>query len=247
MPPVELHQAPLLRFWTQHGLLKLKPPEQDLGGRLASWLDVRQAIQLHQQLDAPITSSVRSDPVRFDLLQSDFDLMMASLKAAIEHDRFAAGLWRNPMPSQVLVLPLIWDDLWEPYRRYMVDHQKQMALALGRWRRQARHALSRSGGALDALARLDAVYDLAFAPKETRLLSTLPIRMGQLLLRRVREHIPDFETASDADSHPLVTSPAWLAEYETQLRLSLLAELELRSQPLLGLIEAMKSRTHEKT
>ena len=110
-----------------------------------------------------------------------------------------------------------------------------------------RHALSRSGGALDALARLDAVYDLAFAPKETRLLSTLPIRMGQLLLRRVREHIPDFETASDADSHPLVTSPAWLAEYETQLRLSLLAELELRSQPLLGLIEAMKSRTHEKT
>ena len=171
MPLPDLHDAPLLRFWAEHGLLKLKSPPQDLGERLASWLDVPQAIQLRQQLESrvePVKPKVTQEVVD---LRAQLDELRVTLQDAILKDQFAPGFWRNPMPDQVLVLPLIWDDLWEPYRRYLMDHQKQMSLLLGRWRRQARSKLLAAGGELQMLARLDAVYDLALSAKEARLLA----------------------------------------------------------------------------
>ena len=67
MPLPDLHDAPLLRFWAEHGLLKLKSPPQDLGERLATWLDVRQAIQLRQQLES------RVEPVKPKVTQEVVD------------------------------------------------------------------------------------------------------------------------------------------------------------------------------
>ena len=241
MPLPDLHEAPLLRFWAEHGLLKLKSPPQDLGERLASWLDVRQAIQLRQQLETHVAHVKQTTGQDASGLRGQLDELRTALQAAIMTDQFAPGFWRNPMPDQVLVTPLVWDDLWEPYRRYLLDHQKQMSLLLARWRRQARSALLTSGGELQALARLDAVYDLALSAKEARLLATLPMRMGQLLARRVREHVPSPPDGESTTARS-VSTPSWLTQFENDLRLSLMAELELRLQPLLGLVEAFESK-----
>ena len=241
MPLPDLHDAPLLRFWAEHGLLKLKSPPQDLGERLASWLDVRQAIQLRQQLESrvePVKPKVTQEVVD---LRAQLDELRVTLQDAILKDQFAPGFWRNPMPDQVLVLPLIWDDLWEPYRRYLMDHQKQMSLLLGRWRRQARSKLLSAGGELQMLARLDAVYDLALSAKEARLLATLPMRMGQLWARRVSVHVPS-SPDGESTTAKSVSIPPWLTQFENDLRLSLMAELELRLQPLWGLVEAFESK-----
>jgi hypothetical protein len=241
MPALDLHEAPLLRYWAERGLLKLKSPTQDLGGRLAAWLDVRQAIQLRQQLETPVEPDMRSVTPDACALREQLDQLRDVLQSAISSDRFASGLWRNPMPDQVLVTPVIWDDLWEPYRRYLMDHQKQMTLLLGRWRRQARSMMLKAGGECQALARLDAVYDLALSAKESRLLSTLPVRMSQLLARRLRENVfpsPDAQAPAERS----VSTPAWLTQFENDLRGSLRAELELRLQPLWGLMEAFESK-----
>jgi hypothetical protein len=239
MSSVDLHSAPLLRFWIERGLLDPGNSTRDLGVRLGDWLSVRHAIQLHPLLDTAKPRKGQALGSRVIPMRAEFDLMVADLRAAISHDRFASGLWRNPMPAAVILHPLVWDELWEPYRRYLSDHQKQMNLWLGRWRKKLRDALLTAGGEMQLLARLDAVYDDALAEKETRLLATLPLRMGQHLSRLVGQHLAHAVAASLGRS---ASSPAWLTEFEGELRASLMAELELRLQPLLGLLEAMESQ-----
>jgi hypothetical protein len=229
----------MLRFWTERGLLDPGSVPRDVGERLGDWLSVRHAIQLHQLLDRSDLGQGTTHANTDHSVRADLDQILGDLRAAILQDRFAKGLWRNPMPAAMILHPLVWDELWEPYRRYLSDHQKQMSLWLGRWRRKARSALAVAGGDLQILARMDAVYDDALHEKETRLLSTLPLRMGRHLARLVAKHLPPDEAANGQRS---ASSPVWLRDFETELRAGLLAELELRIQPLLGLVEALESK-----
>lgn len=228
----------MLRFWIERGLLKPATGPRDLGARLGDWLNVRHAIELHPLLDMSKTQGPAVAVMDVLTWRAEFEQMVAALRDAIAHDRFASGLWRNPMPAAMVLHPLVWDELWEPYRRHMSDHQKQMNLWLGRWRKKIRTAMVSAGGAMRALARLDAVYDAALQDKEYRLMSTLPVRMGQHLSRLVNQHLP---IGSDSSMGRVTSHPIWLRDFERDVRASLLAELELRCQPLLGLLEALES------
>ncbi len=224
-PAIDLRCAPLVRFWMARGLLEPTPPAPDLGARLGAWLDVRQAIHLHQLLgqaaDAPRIAHRHGEGVLEQVEQA-----LSELREAISSDRFAPGLWRNPMPTDEGWPAPSWTEFWEPYRRYWVDHQKQMVLVLGRWRRRLRELLSDAGGTAHALAQMDAVMDQALTPRETRWLASMPYRFEQGLLARLH--------------HP-PSGPAQAEAFDTDIRQCLLAELQLRSQPVCGLIDAFKS------
>ena len=53
----------MVRFWTERGLFEPTAPVQDLGARLGAWLDVRQAIQLHQLLGTGTDTPARGRPL----------------------------------------------------------------------------------------------------------------------------------------------------------------------------------------
>ncbi len=244
-PVVDLHGAPLLRFWFEHGLLDAPTSAPDLGAKLAQWVDVRQAIQLHQQLAEP-EQPVR--PVSKPAAESELLVQEAlgQLRDAIVFDRFGPGLWRNPMPTDVSWQPLVWSELWEPYRRYLADHQKQIALVLSRLRRQMRRALSDAGGPCHALAQIDAVFDQTLTARETHLLARLPFQYEHRLAARVKgldgpgQDSPPSLTAT-SPLNRLPSKPEWLLSFEHDIRQSLLAELDLRAQPVLGLLDALKA------
>lgn len=236
-PLVEMNGAPLLRFWLERGLIDPSPPTQNLGARLGDWLDVRQAIRLHPLLGADVAApNTRSAPgVDWGQLVSE---ALGQLRDAIALDRFAPGLWRNPMPVDVAWQPLVWVECWEPYRRYMVDHQKQMTLVLTRLRRQLRAALSDVGGSCRALAQMDAIYDETITPRESRWLACLPDQFGHRLaaLMQSSHAHPALEPGAEAAT-PRPPPPEWLPSFEEEIRQSLLAELNLRAQPVLGLLD----------
>ncbi len=244
-PVVDLHGAPLLRFWFEHGLLDTPTSAPDLGAKLAEWVDVRQAIQLHQQLSEPEqpVRPVSKRAAESELLVQD---TLGQLRDAIVFDRFAPGLWRNPMPNDVSWQPLVWSELWEPYRRYLADHQKQIALMLGRLRLQLRRALSDAGGPCHALAQIDAVFDQTMTPRESLLLARLPFQYEHRLSERVKRlDLPDQDSPPSLPATSPLThrtsKPEWLLSFEHDIRQSLLAELDLRSQPVLGLLDALKA------
>lgn len=115
------------------------------------------------------------------------------------------------------------DDIAECRRRY-VGWQQAMEAAVGPLRRQARAQAARQGGALARLAAMDAAMDKLLAPREQALLGQLPALLEQHHAR-----------AGGADRQQ--------PDFRHDMRRLAHAELELRLQPVLGLLDAL--REHE--
>lgn len=120
---------------------------------------------------------------------------------------------------------------FEPYRRYYAAHQREMESTIGHLRGRVRTALSAASPTLAALADLDAVMEKSLADHERGLLAHVPSLLEERYqtLRRATADAPT--TALPADG--------WLPAFHRDLRAVLIAELELRLQPVTGLVDAL--------
>ncbi len=128
-------------------------------------------------------------------------------------------------PTSVPPADAVPDLDFSPYRRAYVQHQRAMAAAIGPLRVQVRAGLASLNPALSQLAALDAVLDDALAARERHLLAKVPGLLEKLFARACKA--------------PPATTAGAMAGFCQDLQLVLLAELELRLQPILGMLEAM--------
>jgi hypothetical protein len=131
-----------------------------------------------------------------------------------------------------------------PHRRRYFGAQQAMELTLAPLREQARALLARSGPALAQLAALDAALAGALAPREQALLAQLPVLLEKHHTR-LRESaataVPTQPPATPAArARKPQATPAWLTTFRHDMRRMLQAELELRLQPTLGLLDALR-------
>ena len=115
-----------------------------------------------------------------------------------------------------------------PFRRRCLTLQQAMDASVGPLREQLRAAVARRSPALARLAALDAVMAQALAPREQTLLALLPVLLEKHFLR-LRPAQPHNEP------------PTWLDTFRQDMRRLLLAELDLRLQPSLGLLATLRS------
>ncbi|MFN6997580.1 MAG: DUF3348 family protein, partial [Aquincola tertiaricarbonis] len=104
--------------------------------------------------------------------------------------------------------------------------QQAMEAAIGPLRARLRQALAAQSAAGARLAEVDAVMTQVLAPQERRLLATVP----GLLEPRLRRL-----AASQAEAGPT----AWRTLFRQELQAVLRAELDIRFQPVLGLLAAL--------
>ncbi len=132
-----------------------------------------------------------------------------------------------------------------PHRRRYFGAQQAMELTLAPLREQARALLVRCGPALAQLAALDAALAGALAPREQALLAQLPVLLEKHHTR-LREAAPTLQAETPAAPAPAArarkpqATPAWLTTFRHDMRRMLQAELELRLQPTLGLLDALR-------
>jgi hypothetical protein len=105
-----------------------------------------------------------------------------------------------------------------------------------------RDALARSSPALKKLAVLDATLENILSDRESKLLSTLASLLEKRFTRLFKAHQQALVAVQQAD-HPerWMEAGAWLARFCTELQTVLLAELDLRLQPIVGLIETFNN------
>lgn len=111
------------------------------------------------------------------------------------------------------------DAAFAAHRQRYLEQQRQMELKIGPLRERTRQVLSRGPSRLRQLAALDAVLDQALAGREQRLLFKVPAHME-----------PRFEQRRQAGR---------LEDFEREWHELLLAELNVRLQPVLGMMEAL--------
>jgi hypothetical protein len=263
----------LVRFLTENALLAPARQAEDVGQKLGDWLDFRQAIALHGVLPpdtasaaqaAPLPAHVqRMAPIAPEALARHVDKVRAQLVESITQGAPAgSGLARIDMPTPVLDAPVEAKAAFEPYRRFVAAHQRQMDSTLRNLRAQLRLQLSQRGSAGQQLAALDTAFENILAEREAALLAKTSKLLEKRFVQALKAHMQRqaqtqpaamaTETADAAtddmdvtDAKPNDTPKAdpssWLMPLRQTLRQALLAELDTRLQPTLGLLEALTS------
>jgi hypothetical protein len=223
------HSSRLLRTLSDLAALEAAAPGTAFAERLGLWVDYTDAITLcavHSGNQAsPPAAPPASTP---DAHALAWDLEFARLRAVLERAITSASLpqlERTAAPDAAAEALTARDitAAYEPYRRYYLAQQRDMELKVPPLRSRVREVLAQGNPALQQLAALDAALDGILGERETRLLAALPQLLKKRFAHQLRNHAPE--------------------PFGHELQTVLLAELDLRLQPALGLIEALHQET----
>jgi hypothetical protein len=209
--------------------------------RLAQWFDWTHAFSLSAALS---DASERSAVPGFGGLGavSADERELARVRSALAKtiaDAPAGGAEprRLERPLAGMVAPTAMPADFATYRQRYTKCQLAMETQIVPLRRRLRSTLADRSPALAKLAELDSVMEQVVGAQERALLATVAGRLEPRFeqLRGVQQDVASPETS------PHVSQPGpWLERFRQEMRALLLAELDLRLQPVEGLLEASR-------
>ncbi|MDF2465847.1 MAG: hypothetical protein K0Q43_4082 [Ramlibacter sp.] len=202
----------------------------DIVERLGEWVSAFDAIELHaaQQSIRAITKAAET-PLRAKGLRrapadlcADFDRARMTLARAISLEA--------ALPNEFT---------YAPYKRRHFELQRQMDQLIGVLRDHVREVLSGASAALRQLATLDAALQKVTAPREQALLPVAAALLERRFEQLRKAHVKDMQASAQEDDPATWRKPGrWLHAFEIEWRQVLLAELEVRLEPIAALVEA---------
>lgn len=208
------------------------PPSQtSLPDRLSQWLDWTQAIALSTALDSRPTDGC-TGPRAMTSQEDECAQLRASLAEAITGEpAFAPASpdGETAAPPDYAVL-----------RQRYLTLQRRIQAYTGRLRGQLRDRLAEISPEMARLAQVDAVMEQALSPREHGLMSLVPALLGEHFERLGQAEEPASDNAGATTERP-ATRGAWLDAFRKDMQSMLLAELDVRFQPVEGLLAALRS------
>jgi hypothetical protein len=229
---LNLNSSRLIRLLGEVTSVEAEPSRQDMAERLGQWLGAADTVKLHavlQSIDAvahePVVMTAKRINTSAVAVTEVFQQVRAALTEAITADPATSARpprYNNPLPAEAATAAAPASP--EPaatYARFHKRHQdlqRQMELKIAALRARVRQVMSNASPGLKQLAMLDAVMEQTLGAREQRLLAAVPV-----FLERRFDHWRQAQ-------QPHRFSQEWQA--------ALLAELDLRLQPVMGLMEA---------
>ena len=240
LPGTNFNSSRLTRFLADLSLVDAGGSKQAFAERLGQWLNFADAITLHAAHGATSAAAERS--VATTALEAEFSAARAALVNSITASCSPlAGETRIKLPAMqpgAAIEALA----YEPYRRFYLAHQGEMEVGVRPLRSKARQALARAGQNLRQLAALDGALDKILGARERQLLATVPALLEKRFAQLASAHQQRLAETGLPDDPELWLQPGgWLADFCNELKMALLAELDLRLQPTVGLIEALSN------
>ncbi|MFM1925142.1 MAG: hypothetical protein RIT44_948 [Pseudomonadota bacterium] len=257
LPRAHLNSSRLVRFLSENHLADAAPSGDDVGQKLGDWLNFRQAIALHAVLNPEQPSLATAAHVRRtaavppEALSRHVQKVRAQLEESIMLGAPpGSGLTRIEMPPAEWDEPMDVKTAFEPYRRFYSAHQRQMESTLQNLRAQVRSQLQKCTAPLQTLAALDAAFENILSERESMLMAKVAKLHEKRFVQALKQHLQKqtlaSATATGENGSERVTdhdTSAWLMPMRQALRTALLAELDTRLQPTLGLLEALHAHT----
>lgn len=194
----------------------------DVAERLGQWLSVADVITLHaahqsiKSMDAPSPPGARPGGA-FDAAAE-----LLRVRASLEQSILARDAAAAHEP----------DTGYAPYRRRHLEQQRRMATSIDALRDRVRQTLAGVSPRLAQLAELDAVLERMLGRREQQLLAAVPLCL--------EERFEQLHRQRPGDAHAVPALGAGLDGFVREFQETLLAELELRLQPVAGMIDALR-------
>lgn len=189
-----------------------------LSDRLSEWVDWTRAVTLSKALDGRLPPAVEGPDFDADE-DAECQRIRAGLEATIVQEPEGAKHPRQGPGADGTVEYTV-------FRERYLALQRAMLRDTSRLRGRLRDMLTRTSPGMARLAEVDALMEQTLSAREHSLLAKVPVLLGV-----------HFERLRDAGS-----DDAWLEVFRRDMQSLLLAELDVRFQPIEGLLAAL--RTH---
>ena len=231
----------LIRLLARLADIDVSESGQPLSDRLSQWLSWTDAITLSTALATSppaITPGVRPVGMDAETMCSRVRAALAkSIATACAPDARPGGGGRAPIQPAMPAAPVDYADIRQ---RYIL---MQQTMEIGELRGRLRRVLAAKTPDLARLAVLDASMEQALGARERTLLGAIPTMLGPYFERLRAAEQPQADAPSESPAQTTQpTSRAWLHAFRKDMQSVLLAELDVRFQPVDGLLAALRTR-----
>lgn len=221
-------------------------PTNGFAEKLALWVPFADAIALSAVHNDRIATSPKLRPgartAVHDAVNAEFSRIQAFLITSIMNSFSPRGARPHiSLPAPALELPMNLASAYTPYRRFHEAHQRDMELSIRPLRFNVRETVARASPRLAKLAELDAVLEKILHERERQLLSKMQVQLKKRFEQLYKEHQQKLiESQQEDNPAGWAQAGGWLARFCNDMQMLLLAEVELRLQPTIGLMEALE-------
>jgi Protein of unknown function (DUF3348) len=221
------HRSRFIELLSHSSPAPLTAPRQDFAERLSLWLAPVDTIQLHALLqNTPASSQGPAMGTR--------QAVIAALNKAVQQARSQLTHHITRSDETTAVLSQDASLGYAPYRKRHLDLQRRMDTQITPLRAGVRQVLAKMSPTLSHLASLDALMEQALASREQKLLATAPLLLERRFEAMKKSADQDATLKSEGTQ-----APEWLKHFDREWQHHLLAELDVRLQPVLGLVESV--------
>jgi hypothetical protein len=238
------HSSQLIRCLADLAMVDVAGSGNAFAEKLGQWVHFADAIALSavhsERIPDASPHHAKAHATAHAAAAADVDRLQAMLANSITKS-FSQKSDRahNKLPLADFSLPLDLAAAFVPYRRFYEAHQRDMELSIQPLRVNLREALAKLSPRQRKLAELDATLEKILRDRENKLLSRVPVLLKKRFEQLFREHQQQLDATGQADNPAgWMKAGAWLACFCHDMQTLLLAELDLRLQPALGLLEA---------
>lgn len=228
LPRRTAHSGPtLVRLLSRLIHVDAAEPASSLSHQLSQWLGWTDAIALSAALTSHPVPGSSLQPRPGNTEARDAVRVRAALANAIVDDGTSSARRRGPgRPAVPAESPDATVD-FAVYRHRYLTTQQTMATEIGILRGRLRKALTARQPAMAKLAMVDTVMERVVGAREQSLLASVPALLETHFehLRQAHEHAPG----------------AWLTQFRKDMQAVLLAELDIRFEPVEGLLAALRA------
>ena len=247
LPRTSLHSSKFIRCLADLAIADAVEPGNAFAEKLGLWIHFADAIALSAVHSDGIAGlpKTQAPPAVQAAAGAEFERIQTMLVESIRKSCSPnSSRTHIKLPAPELALPINIATAYAPYRRFYEAHQRDIELSIQPLRVNLRAALAKASPRLRKLADLDAVLEKTLRDRESKLLSKVPILLKKRFEQLFKEHQHKLDATGQADNPAGWTQAGgWLARFCNDMQTLLLAEVDLRLQPAMGLVEAFRQDT----
>ncbi|HET8704882.1 MAG TPA: DUF3348 family protein [Pseudomonadales bacterium] len=227
----------LIRALSELAVANTEVAEQQFAAKLGLLFDFSDALNLSAALKPQPFTGTESASAALNKAAEEYARVKNALSQSIRSSFTDSASARFKLPVMESLDFSNLSNSFEPYLRFYAAHQRDMDLTTRHLRATLRDRFAETSAAMKQLTTLDAALDDILAEKARKLFAGVPKLLEKRFIQLFQS---EKNSASSNGSDSETNQPVqWLSRFHQDMQMVLLAELDVRLEPALGLLEAV--------